>query len=883
MSATVSAPARTSPPPATPPRPPQGTLAPGRVGGPRRWWDWALAADPGLGQAQAGWRTLVSMITALAVSHAVSRFLDLPSMLGMTLGGVLGLVSAFLVAENSRTRLARALLWMPVPCCAALSVSTWLHPHRVLGLCLLAAGLVVVTVLGRFGPLGLLTGMQVFVALVVGEMAVVPLSEGGPLFVVALVTSVALLVVRLLLCHPMPREDLLRTQRAFVIEARRVADAAATALDPDADRSVAITRMEHALRRLNMTTLIIDGRLAQPEVAADPQAAELLHQYLFDAELALQGIGEAVQRMSRHQVPPALRETLVVGLVIARDTPLGRTDALRPAAELIRSQAVNLPRGTDQDDEVRALARRVGDLLETLADSLASWLRLGWNTPTARAKVPFQPTVALENGRPAGTGPAARRVVTAHGSRGLRRAVPALRAPLQAAVAGALILPLADAVNPDRYYWGIIGAMVVMQGTNTTRERLRKLGHRVLGTVAGAVIGIALLHLTGHGHIYWTLLVIVAGLTVSIACVQRRYAYMVTGLVVALVQVYGLATSYDAMDRLLTDRLVDNVLGMLVATVCAVLIFPVSTRKVAREAAHGYLSALEELIAQLADEWRNPGAPVRPRGAARAVEAALYQMKSVHQPLVRMPRGTRGRGADHLLGLLVTATRHVRSLAAIADVGGDLTPRLRADVERITEVLTTSLRTLDQQITTGGREGIWVRISPMVSELKSVLHPPAGPRADRLYKALSELAALDEALASLAQERGLAIATPSLPAPEPALTEGARPVRAAVLAAAPAIATPADDSWTVTLRGSVRCPEHGRCEAWVTVVDARGKRRAQVQAVDGGYTVPRLSPGAYTLVVSSPAHPPRAESLLVYQPGPDLRRDITLSPGESDA
>ncbi|MGW4562942.1 FUSC family protein, partial [Streptomyces sp. NPDC004561] len=476
-----------------------------------------------------------------------------------------------------------------------------------------------------------------------------------------------------------------------------------------------------------------------------------------------------------------------------------------------------------------------------------------------------------------------RRVVAAQSGRGLRRAVPALRAPLQAAAAGAITLPIAVAVNPERYYWGIIGAMVAMLGTNTTHERLRKLAHRVVGTLAGAVIGIALLRLIGPGHIHWTLLVIVAGLSLGAACVQRRYTYMVTGLVVALVQLYGFVTPYDTMDRLLTDRLIDNALGMLVATLCAVLIFPVSTRKISREAAHGYLSALEELIGRLAERWKDPEAPVRLRGAARAVEAALYQMKSVHQPLVRMPRGTRGRGADNLLGLLGTATRHAGSLAAAADIDIELAPPLRTEVEHITEVLTTSVRALDRQITTGENGGTWVRISPAISELKAVLHPAVGPSADRLHKALCELAALDEVLASIAQDRGLTVTTSTA---APAVAVGTRPLHGTVLAGTSAGALRAADQnvdGTVTLQGSVRCPEHGGCEAWITVVDSRGKRRAQVRTVGGRYTVTRLAPGAYTLVMSSPAHPPRAESLLVYRPGADLHRDITLVPEESGA
>ncbi|GLV74373.1 hypothetical protein Shyhy02_23750 [Streptomyces hygroscopicus subsp. hygroscopicus] len=237
-----------------------------------------------------------------------------------------------------------------------------------------------------------------------------------------------------------------------------------------------------------------------------------------------------------------------------------------PAAELIRQQATALPEGGSAEEaEVRALAHRVADLLDGLAESLAHWLELGWNSATVRARVPFQPTVALERSRPAGAGPAAERVAAAQARPGWRRAIPYLRAPLQAGTAAAITCPLADAINGQRFSWGLVGVLITLFGTNTTHERLRKLVHRVVGTAVGAVIGIALLRLIGPEHTGWTPAVIVGGLTIGSWGLQRQYAYRVVGLVVALVQMYGLTTPYGGMDRLPAQRLVDNALGCAAA------------------------------------------------------------------------------------------------------------------------------------------------------------------------------------------------------------------------------------------------------------------------------------------------------------------------------
>jgi len=683
----------------------------------------------------------------------------------MLFGGVIALVGALVVAENTVPRLAAALVWLPFPFSAAFTLASWLQTNRTLELWLLVVGVALQFFLTRFvPPFGLVAGLTLFVGFLLGFSVRLPLVDSGRVFIVAVVAAVAVLAARLLLCYPMPREDLLRAQRAFVIEARRAVDAAAIALDPDTNRAVAVGRMRRALRRLNVTAVIIDGRLAQPQAAGDADTAELLHQYLFDAELAVQGIGQAVEQLTSRHVPARLREAMVVALELARDAHLDRSDTVHSAAELIRQAGAAPLHAMGADEaEVRALTLWVADLLDGFASGLASWLSLGRNSPAERARVPFQPTVVLEGNRPAGTGAAARRV--ANVGRGWRRVIPYVRVPLQAAIATAIVLPIAYyAVDPGHFYWGVIGVMVGLVGSNTTTERVRKLAHRMVGTVIGAVIGILLVHAIGPGHIWWTLAVIVVALALGAFGTQYAYAFWVISLVTALIQLYAMTTPSSGLDWLLTKRLLLNALGIVVAGVCAAAIAPVSTRKIVREAGHAYLSALEQLITQVALRWKEPDASIRLRGAARAVDAALLQVQSVMRPLVRMPLSLRGRRGDNALALLGTATRHAHVLAATADIDITLAPSLLAQVERITAILADSLRVLDQQFATGQR-GTWVRVSPIIGELESALQPPEGPHAKPLLNALHELAAIDEVLAGIAENRRLEVTIPAVATP----------------------------------------------------------------------------------------------------------------------
>ncbi|MGY0021820.1 FUSC family protein [Streptomyces sp. YJ-C3] len=855
-------------------------LAPHRVAGPRRRWDWVLAADPGLGQLQSGWRSLVAMVTSLAVGYGMAQALSIPPMIGMMVAGMMGLMSAFAVAENTWDRLARAILWMPFPYTAVLWLCASLNGERVPQMVLMITALALTFFLARFGPMALLTGMMLFNGLMVGMLAGIPTALVGKAFAVALVSAAAVLATRLLLCYPMPREDLLRTQRAFVVEARRVADAAVDTLDPDADRERAVRRMNRSLRRLNITTVTIDGRLAQPEVAADPAAAELLHRHLFDAELALRGIGQAAADLTRQPVPEPLREALAVGLVLARDTPLGQAEGLRPAAAHIQERAETiLGDATAPADHVEAavLARRIGHLLDSLAASLRDWLALGHTASTSPADVPFQPTVALENNRLPGSAGPARRVLAAGSESGWRRAVPFVRVPVHAAVAAAIVCPIADAIDPHRFYWGLVGVMITLFGTNTTHERLRKFGHRMVGTAIGAVLGIVVLHLIGRDHVYATLAVIVAGLTLGAWGMQRAYACWVVGLVVALVQLYALTTPDSGMNHLLGERLLDNGIGILVATACAALIFPLSRRTVVKEAERGYVDALAQVVMQVEQRWSRPDEPVRLRGAARAVDAALSQVQSVVRPLVRMPVGVRGPAAEHRAALLATATGHARALAVAADIDVDLAPRLAERARLVTATLTASLKELDRFFASGEVDGAWRRIGPLVRELEAELAPaPPGPRARRLQTALRELDALDETLAAYAEQAGLPIAAEGRTAQAPA-SPMQRRTRALMAAWNEPHLRASEPTGTARVEGRVYCAAHPEgCPAWVTVISARGKRLAKSPVTDGSYGVDALPPGTHTLVISAARHAPRAVLVTVQRPSGTVRQDVEL-------
>jgi uncharacterized membrane protein YccC len=260
---------------------------------------------------------------------------------------------------------------------------------------------------------------------------------------------------------------------------------------------------------------------------------------------------------------------------------------------------------------------------------------------------------------------------------------------------------------------------------------------------------VVLLHLIGHGHPYAILTVLALGVSLGVVGVQHYYTFFAICLTAAIVQLYGTYTPNSKIDWLMAQRVFENGVGLAVGILCAAVLFPLSNRKIVREATQDYLVALERLIAQIAERWSAPENQVRLRGAARGVDAALYQVRSALRPAIRMPGIMRSTDADDLLAVLATVGGHARALATAADV--DVDAHLRDRAGHVLAALGRSLQELRQHVTEGGKTGTWVPVGPVIREVQSTVRGDARLGDNSLLVVMDELIALDESLANLSR------------------------------------------------------------------------------------------------------------------------------------
>ena len=189
---------------------------------------------------------------------------------------------------------------------------------------------------------------------------------------------------------------------------------------------------------------------------------------------------------------------------------------------------------------------------------------------------------------------------------------------IQAVIATGLAMVVARLLNVDHSNWVFWTAFVVIAGS--TGESLRKMMMRVVGTVAGATIGVALALLTPDNTVF-VVLVATGCIFLTIYAWPISYPQMVFWLNIGFVMVY---TRLGAQELdLLFARPVTTLLGALVAALVVVYVFPIHTTDRFKAAVARFLGAVDGYVTAFVDAVTN-GDATQPLGAAHAKVTATY-------------------------------------------------------------------------------------------------------------------------------------------------------------------------------------------------------------------------------------------------------------------
>jgi hypothetical protein len=775
----------------------------------RDWSDALIASDPGLGRltaalevaagigatiaaeygfaqlahpfwasAPAGARLSAAATAALAAQHHGL------TLLAMLLGGIIAMISNLAVTDVTRRGQAITLVGMPVPLLVTLAISIELAPHRAVGL----VGLSLVMGLGvylrkfvpRFGPRVAMYGQLLFMGYFFGFLAGSELPIAQIYWVAAILwLSVAVnLALRIAVFDRVAAGALARSRRSFTARARGViaeiaallADAAVPAdaargapaparvLAPTPTLTRRARRLARRLVRLNESAITIDGQLADPRLGLAPGAAQALHDALFELELQLENLAQAITVLvtSDAELDPSLN-TRVRGWLVG----LLNDDT---------ADALAYEQGGTPDETVGTALATPNVVFATAAivveagESLTRWRRGELPAVAAGSEVDFavayESPVTLIGGKLAGSSPASNAVLDPASAGGLAGrlhldapAVTAIRVALAVGAASAI----ASAVNERRFYWAVIAVFITFMGANTSGEQIAKAAHRVFGTCVGIVLGSLLAHAVGPST--WSIAVILPAITFGVYFLTVSYSLMVIGITVMVSMLYVDLGEFS--NGLLLDRLELTAIGAAIAVLAALVIFPVRTRRVVRQAVLGYLDALLALVEDLGVAVRvaSGGAATvltsRSSAAARHLDDTLQQLLVTVRPLARDP--FRRDALEQNLQVLVLSAHFARNLAGHADGGavyalgeterGQLETALAGEAD-----LVRGLRAAISQRSSGPYpEAVESAVEPLVEVARSL----AGQgvlRSDPQRRLLRSLANLDGTLVQLGRQ-----------------------------------------------------------------------------------------------------------------------------------
>jgi hypothetical protein len=740
------------------------------------WLDRFAGSDPGLNRFRMAFQCVLSIAAVIGAewlfmhwTHALlidTHGATLPAaqaaqvaaqhyellVVAMLLGSLVAMLTTFGVSEVDARGQLRSSLFVPLPMVAAFTVGLAASGHRVLSLILLGVLLAGGTYLRRFGPLGFLAGLLLFIGDFLGYFlaAAFTLSDLGWVVAEIGVGVVVTLAIRFGLFYPRPAKALVRTQRSYGARARKVIRLALAFFDAPTDRGE--RRLARQLTRLNETALMIDAQLGDPSALPDGSSAQQLHQLLFDAELALTNIARFTQAMARMALPEGQR-TLVRAVLF--DLCEDRAPAAVAAAGQLTAALRALPEEPGGADRTAVVVpHRFAGSVVAFAEALETWMALGAEGVGERGQGAFEPQSRLAGGWLMGSALPSASASMERGADGWDRVrlKPYIRTAIQMGVAVGLAITFGDLLSGRRFYWAVIAAFITFMGTNNAGEQIRKALFRVAGTVVGIGIGSGLAQLVGH-HSNYSIAVILVSLFFGLYLMRINYAFMVVGVTVMVSQLYVQLGEFT--NSLLVLRLEETALGAAVAILTVMLVLPVRSRHVLRVAMRGHLEAMAGLVGDATRRLVDPGAEVTLRADARRVDVADQALLATAEPLRRNLFGDLDDKVGEAVALAGASRNYGRNLVGDVEAIGPFDEELCAELSRGCETLNTSMATLVAAVE-GPRQVPYTRSSALFDRAERRLEDTPGTVAPGQL-AIRDLKLIDGAMARLAEVMGLPV------------------------------------------------------------------------------------------------------------------------------
>jgi uncharacterized membrane protein YccC len=598
-----------------------------------------VGSDPGQLRLRNAAATTLSLIVAMGALLVFTRIDQQPVTVAM-LGTIIAMQSAAAVKDRQQHNRVVTTLLLFFPAIGAVTLAALLTPFGKIA----DVGFIVVLFCAvwvrRFGPRGNALGMVAFISYFFALFLRATPAQ-LPVLAVAIAVGIgASLLIRTLIFPDRPRVEVRRLVRALRRSSTAVLEVATHRDYFD------LATLRKRLDRLSDTALMIDDWLDRHDAAQTLSITSAdLALRVFDAQIAMEQLVSLLwSSNTADDWPPGLTDTVTALRICLQQNP--------------------------SEDELRA-ARKSAAVAADRADMAASEgiaTVLAYRAVQAHLAIHHITTNALgapdedddsDDDDSAADGESDQDIQDGEDAQETELN-PSTKAAIQVAVATSAATILGELISPDRWYWAVLTAFLVFTGVSTRGEILTRAGHRLVGTIAGVVAGVALAAVVGQNTPLQIILLVIC-VFCAFYLVAVAYAWLTFFVTVLLAMLYGLLGNFSV--QVLELRIAETAAGGLVGIAAAYLVFTTGTRAMFVEKVDDYLDRMTELIDASTESVLSPGGETELVAETRRLDNALRDVITAGKPLQIGPAIRSRRGVQRLLRGLQASNRSAHALA----------------------------------------------------------------------------------------------------------------------------------------------------------------------------------------------------------------------------
>ena len=563
-----------------------------------------------------------------------------------------------------------------------------------------------------------------------------------------ILAAVVIYLVRIPLILYQRRSNLERAVQSYTIRARLLVRLAVAVLLGEGEKSS--IKLRNGLVRVNEMALIIEAYMSK---FGGGEAMEEMRQTLFDLELSLSNLARFSDSLSRLNLKSMVARDIVDYI---ESIPNQKPDFL--ANELRNSLARWQTFSPSTDSITPILLRRLSASVINLNSAALRWREVAENLRGVKSGQPvtMQHIPSLRTGHLPGSAVVSASASSEPWERPSGSSIgltPEVRSAIQITVATFAATWIGYLVDPQRFYWASLSALLCFMGVNNAGEQVRKGFYRSIGTILGVALGSVLSRAFGLNSTL-NALTVLAAMFLGVYLFKVNYTFFAMGVTVAISMVFLQLSELST--GLLLERVLETTVGAVIASVTALFILPLGPRRVIATARAKFLDNLQKLMTIAVAYLQDPKLEEELVGWSREFDSDFHALIAAVSPLQWSLLGGLNREVNELISRASAIRNYSKSF--IADlrepslVSTEFSESLRAVVQRLNESISNlSHRNVE-------RTTPYIRVSSFIESTKAQLDLEATPlKMEKSDLLLRDLTLLDGSLAALSKAMGVPV------------------------------------------------------------------------------------------------------------------------------